>query len=585
LVNLDYLLEKYHIKLHLNKPLPHYDRIAIDVETDEQDNFVGIALCGTPGEVYYYTDFKEVLLILGQSTGLIGHNVKADIAWLRGWGVPIDTSEIYADTMIMSYVVNPTRPSQGLKDIAKDLLKMTWPTYKEMTHTLETVMVGKKNPKPKVKSVKLTLDKVPVENVAIYCGLDAVASFRLWQFFNVTMNVEQKRTFVQLEMPIYRILVDMENTGLKVDVVKLQEMSKSLRVEIGCIEVKASKELAGEIVNFRSPKQVLAAFKMLRIPAKSTDRRELGEFKDHPFVQLLDQHRGLSKLLNSYVTRMLETPTCPIMYPTFSQVSVNEDTGGYKGIRTGRLSSDYHNIPRRSEKGALLRGVFIPKNAAYQIVCGDYSQIEYVLLAHFSGEPVLIETFKRGGDVHEAAAKMLGSDSRDLGKLLNFSAVYGCHAKKVVLTASQYGVTLDEEQADELLKLYWKRLPRVASWISRVKYEARQRGGVRTLYGRFIPIPELMNENPYERWHAERQAVNYRIQGSAADIIKLAMIGVDQLDYKPILQVHDELLWESDTPETLIKYVKPVMENVVKLSVPLTVDFGYGPTWQAAKGA
>lgn len=590
--------QRYGVDLKINQSvnqLPLGQPIAIDVETDEKDKFVGIGLCWNPNEVWYFTyltpDVEQIL----EKAQIVGHNVKGDITWLVNWGIKIDFDRVIIDTMIMSYVQNATKESQGLKQLAKEYLALEWPKYREM--------VGK-------GAKKLTLDKHPIEVVANYCGMDTVATFRLWQYLAARMTPIQLNIFHNLEMPILRLLYKMETNGLLIDTKFLGELNVRFTKELSDLEAKlrelvsfhSFRDRKGNKLQFnpRSPKQVIEVchakgFKPVDRDKEthklkpSSSKKALTPYETDDFVATLFQHRGLAKLHSSYIIRIGESPTLPIVHPTISQVSVDESSDEYNGIRTGRLSSDYHNIPRRSERGALLRRLFIAPEGQ-NILCGDYSQIEYRLLAHFTKEPMLLEAFRNGVDVHDQTAKMFGITEdtfpgikpRDIGKTLNFAAIYGAQAQKISQNAK-----IDVDTAQDLLDTYWRRLRLVSRWINRVKTEARARGGVTTMAGRWIALPDIRSTNQYERWHAERQSVNFIIQGSAADIIKWAMLSCDKSGYKPILQVHDELLFniKEEDSEKAKKEVKSIMENVVNIDVPLIADFGYGKNWSDAKDA
>ena len=555
---------------------------AFDVETDEKDNFVGVAFCQSNDYVEYYSVFPSSV----PYTKLIGHNVKGDWHWMEKWGIKIPSENIYVDTMIMSYVLNSTKDSHGLKQIGKEFLNLEWPKYKEMTHVVEQRIKGKKNPKVVEVRVKKTLNQLPVEDVANYCGCDAWATFRVYKYLISRLSPTQLSIVYNLEMPILKLLFKMENQGLIIDTTYLgvldEKFSKELKALREQLETFGQQTGLFQDTPFNpaSPVQVVKLAKSRGLDIKSSDKKTLEPLKEEPFIKTLVAWRGVSKLYTGYIKRFKGLHTLPRVYPVFSQVSVDEDADTWKGIRTGRLSSDYHNIPRRSENGSLLRKLFVAQEGE-AIICGDYSQIEYRLLAHFTKEPLLLQAFKDNKDVHAETAKLFGSDDRELGKTLNFAAIYGAQTKKIAFTAK-----ITEQKAQELLDIYWRSLRRVTTWISRVKFEARQKCGVRTMCGRWIPIPNITSPNPYERWSAERQAVNYIIQGSAADIIKYAMLGVSSRGFMPILQVHDELLFNVKTEEVkkVMQEIKEIMENAIKLEVPLSVDIGYGSTWEEAKG-
>lgn len=268
------------------------------------------------------------------------------------------------------------------------------------------------------------------------------------------------------------------------------------------------------------------------------------------------------------------------IFTTYNQVT-SQGNQVETGISTGRLSSSGPNlqqIPTRTEEGKLLRELFVPEPGRV-LIDADYSQIEYRLLAHFTKEPVLVEAFKNGKDVHEETGRLLGVD-RDTGKTLNFAAIYGAQAAKIARTAK-----ITEEEAKRFLETYWRKLPSVTAWIRRVKYEASKKKGVFTLMKRWVPIDGFDSRKKYDRWGAERKAVNYLIQGSAAEIMKMAMIELRKKGFLPLLTVHDELLFEADGQGDYLEEerIKQIMESVVTLDVPLVAEVGIGGNWGNAK--
>lgn len=547
----------------LNRCIQINQIVSIDVETDEQNNFVGIAICYDENEVEYYTNLNLIKSLL-ENHKLIGHGFKFDMHMLKKWGINVHSDQMFFDTSISSYVIDSTKDSHHLKDLAKEILHMEYPTYKQM--------VGKGRN-------KRTLDKQPIEEVGKYCGCDALATWRLYKHFDKIMTTQQKSIFNNLEMPILRLLYKMEEQGINVDVPYLQKLGKEWKEELDKIESSFT-------FNTNSPKQVKEWLESKLIYTETTNKVFLNTLNDSQ-VKLLLRQRELAKLYNTYIKGLLSLSTLPKVHTRFSQTS--SKSVEMRGIRTGRLSSsspNLQNIPTRTEMGNKLRKAFIPEEGKVFLV-GDYSQIEYRLLAHFTQEPVLLQAFKENKDVHEETGRILGV-SRYLGKTLNFATIYGASPKKIASTVNTNSENkITEEQAETFLSMYWKRLPRVKSWVEKVKLEALQNKGVKTLAGRWIRIRELDSNNMYIRWHAERQAVNYIIQGSAADIIKIAMLVCDNTGYTPTLQIHDELIFELDEKIIPLDRAKNdislKMQNIVKLSVPVIVDIGVGKNWSEAK--
>ena len=553
------------------QPISLNNIVAIDIETDEADHFVGGAIYDGGKLIYYYTSATDfVAQLVGKK--LIGFNVKADLNWLRMMGHKVQSSDIYADPMIMSYVVNANRESQTLKDIAADVLKWHWPTYREM--------VGKGR-------AKQTLDKQDIERVAEYCGMDTLAAWKLYEHFNRTFNKCQRDLYENLELPVYRMLWDMEQTGIQIDLAKLEQLDKDFGAEV--IQKGARLRAYSLSWNPNSPQQTLKVLADNGIHVPKTDKPTLLPHIKHPLVADLLAYRKVMKLHSTYVTAFKALTSLPLIHTTFNQVAYDSESGDMRGIRTGRLSSNnpnLQNIPSKKKGetyGERLRELFIPRNGK-TFIDADYSQIEYRLLAHFSQEPSLVKGFHAGADVHEITGKLLvpnHPDFRKIGKTLNFASIYGAQAGKISATA---GVT--ELEAQTFLDKYWEVLPQVRRWVDRTKILARSRGGVQTMSGRWIPLPDLASKNKWKRMHAERAAVNYIIQGSAADIIKVAMLELNKAGFFPLIQVHDELIFEVDPANAKadLAKIKAIMEKVVSLSVPIIADAHIGNNWQEAKG-
>ena len=545
---MDFGPEKYGAKLHINPTnIPWGSPLAVDVETDEKDNFVGMAICYTEKEVSYFTTPQ---LWIAEAK-LITHGGKFDIAMLQKWGCDVKISQLLYDTKVLGYMMDSSKGRYGLKSLAKEHLGMEWPSYKEMVGT------GKK---------KVTLDKQPVERVAAYCGCDALATFRLYKYLIARLSKSQKQYLNEIEMPFYRSLYKMEQKGIQVNSEHLRKLDTEFQTDILELELKLKQY--GDF-NPRSPKQVVKVLKQNNVPVNSSDSRILKDFVDNEFVKLLLEFREVSKLRSTYTEPLLASPTLPRIYSYFNPTRTV----------TGRLASskpNLQNIPTRTDKGHKLRQAFCTK-PGYKLVVIDYSQIEYRLFAHFSQDPVLLEAYKNDRDVHDETAKIIGADRR-VGKTLNFAAIYGASAKRISQTGD-----IDKGRADDLLSRYWSKLSKAASWITRTKWEARKNEGVSTFFGRFIPLPNINSRNKFERFAKERQAVNYVIQGSAAEIIKKAMIELDDKGYVPILQVHDELIFEvedgrAEHDASVIKYI---MESVVQLTVALKVDVKIADNWGA----
>lgn len=605
---------KHGAELIVDGPTPSLKGpTTIDVETDEQDGFVGLALCEDGKRVYYYTSLDKVSNSIA-SLVLDGHNLKGDLHWLKKWGVNVSETNLGFDTMIASYVINPTRDSHGLKPLASSLLQMLWPTYEAMT----TRQDGKRG--------RVTLKDVPVERVARYCGMDCLATFRLKEYLWRTMSPENRRVFSQLEMPLNRLLYKMEAKGVQISLSYLDELDKEFAEKIKSIldlthsltepeiqkllvqwkaeqlkekwEVTGLKGLAkGGRLNPGSWQQKRLLLKFLGMELETTDKKTLVKYKGkHELIGLLLQHSEFAKLYNAFITAFKELPTLPIIHTTFSQVSESsDDEDDAKGLKTGRLSSKAPNlqqIPARTENGQKLRKLFIPRSQ-HTFIVADYSQIELRVAAHFSHDPILCGAFKSGKDVHDETAKALGVE-RFYGKTGNFLLAFGGYHQRLM-----DALNIDEQKAKEFFDVYWRKFAVLKLWKQRAVDLARARGGVKTLYGRWIPVANLNSPNRWIRSKAERFAISGIVQGSAADIMKLAMLECDKNGYTPLLTVHDELVFElpglncstdgagkwrdmADIEDDMSR-IESIMEDVVKLDVPLEVVIGHGPSWGNAK--
>lgn len=568
--------QSHGVTLHINEIPTLGPIVCLDIETDEKDTFVGGAVYDGGKDIYYLTDPKQFVSVV-QGKKIIGYNVKADLNWLGKMGLQVSSADIHSDPMIMAYVVNSNRTDQGLKAVASEYLNYHWPSYIDM--------VGKGRS-------KITLDKQDIDRVAEYCAMDTLATWRLHEYFCKNFNQSQRDLYTNVELPTYRILWDMECTGIALDTSKLATLDQEFGKEV--LLAETALRAYNITWNPNSPKQTLEVLRQLGVHVDDTSKPTLLTYKactlqPHPVIDQLLAYKKIKKLHSTYVVALKErTQIDNIIHTTFNQVAMQDD-GSMKGIRTGRLSSNnpnLQNIPA-SKKGETygnkLRSMFVPRQGKVFIDV-DYSQIEYRLLAHFSQDPNLVHGFNTGLDVHDVTGKLLMSghpDARKIGKTLNFASIYGAQAEKIAVTAG-----IPATLAQKFLDDYWIKLPKVLAWKNSTLLLAQSRGGVTTMSGRFIPLPDLKSRNRWKRMHAERAAINYIIQGSAADIIKVAMIELDKKGYKPLLQVHDELIFEVDPANAGMDMIdiKNIMENVVKLSVPIVADAHIGSDWNEAKG-
>ncbi len=570
--------------------------LTLDVETTELDpmaaDLAGLALAMEPGKGYYIPlghwgakeqlTLEEVRAALGPVLGDAGvakraHNVIYDLVVLKRHGMEV--RGLAFDTMIAAYLLDPGGRAFGLKNLAWRKLGVEMTSITDLIGTKEGSMA-----------------QVPVAAAASYACADVEATTRLVELLERELReYELWELFAQVEMPLVEVLVDMEMAGVALDVGYLKEMSRELHLRITALE-KEIWELAGHPFNVSSPKQLgKVLFEELGLPAKartktgySTAAGVLEELQGlHPIIELILEHRQLTKLKSTYVDAL------PLL--------VNRRTGrvhtsyNQTGTVTGRISSsdpNLQNIPIRTEIGRQVRRAFIAQEGAL-LLAADYSQVELRVLAHISQDANLLAAFQRGEDIHAStAATVLGvplsqvtSEMRRIAKTINFGLIYGM---------SDYGLVqrtgLSQEEASQFITNYFARYPGVRAYLEETKEQAREKGYVSTLLGRRRYFPELRSDSKAHagvKRAAERMAINMPIQGSAADIIKIAMIRLHRalkergLASRMTLQVHDELVLE--VPEGELKGVAPlvreVMEGAYELRAPLRVDIKVGKNW------
>jgi DNA polymerase-1 len=588
----------------LAKDLAKHKVLAVDTETTGLDNrvakLVGLCLSAAPGTGYYVpvghdeganlplADVQKALLPVLEDPArlLVFHNARYDIPILRRHGLlpgNWDAPGKIADTMIAAFLCNA-----GSREISLDDLAL-----RHFGHAMIPIeeLIGKgKNQK--------SFAETPVDKACEYGAEDADFTLRLWNVLEKDLKDKaQDSLFWTMEMPLLPVLLAMENTGIIVDVKKLKDLSVDMQKEIERLELDIHKH-AGRAFNIASPQQlqqVLFTDLGLQTGKKtktgySTDAGVLERLADeHPIVAAILEYREVTKLRSTYVETLpgLIGPDTGRVHTTYSQVIA----------ATGRLSSinpNLQNIPIRTELGRKIRGCFAAAPGKV-FLCADYSQIELRMLAHLSGDPALKEAYRQNLDIHaRTAAALYGvdeadvtSDMRRAAKVVNFGVLYGMGAHRL---AGQLKIPYAE--AKKFIDNYFATYARVDAYITETVTEGRRRGYVETISGRRRPIPELLSDNRVLRENAERIAANTPIQGSAADLIKIAMIRIHEklkngkLPCVMLLQVHDELVFEVDKEavEEAAKLVKREMEHAMELSVPLIADMGWGPNWLEAKG-
>lgn len=521
-------------------------------------------------------------LLENPATPIVGQNLKFDRNVLANHGIRLEA--IAHDTMLESYVLDSTATRHDM-----DSLALKYLSYK--TTTFEDIAGKGKN--------QLTFNQVDIEQAAHYAAEDADVTLRLHNTLwpRVVAESSLEKIYTGIEMPLIRILSDMERTGVLIDTKMLAKQGEQLAQRCEEIEQHAYK-VAGEEFNLGSPKQIQQIlFDRLGLPVvqktpkgqPSTAENVLQELAEagHELPGLILEHRSMSKLKSTYTDKL------PLM--------INPGTGRvhtsyHQAVAaTGRLSSsdpNLQNIPIRTEEGRRIRQAFIAPRG-YRIVAADYSQIELRIMAHLSADPGLLSAFAQGEDVHRAtAAEVFGvprdevtSNQRRGAKAINFGLIYGMSAFGL---AKQLGVARGEAQ--KYIDLYFSRYPGVKNYMDATRERARETGYVETVFGRRLYVPDIKASNMQRRQYAERTAINAPMQGSAADIIKRAMIATAdwlagaELDVKMIMQVHDELVFEvaQAEVEAASEGIRTHMSEAAQLDVPLEVDVGVGKNWDEA---
>jgi DNA polymerase-1 len=511
-----------------------------------------------------------------------GHNIKYDWLVLRRAGVEL--SGVSFDSMLASFVLDPGRRSHALDELARERLSLALRTYAEL--------VGR-------GKAERPFAAVPLADAARYCAADSEIVLRLHDAFLPELEDHQLvRLLETIEMPLMPVLVDMESRGVCLDLTRLGEISRAFAGELTALE-RAIHHAAGTDFNINSTPQLRhVLFEKHQLPilkktktGPSTDYEVLEQLAamGHEVPRLLIEYRELSKLKSTYVDALpgFIHPLTGRIHTSFNQT----------GAATGRLSSsdpNLQNIPVRTPRGEAIRRAFVAPPGA-MLLTADYSQIELRLLAHLSGDSAFVEAFEQGGDIHRQTAAIIFGVAQDQvtpemrarAKTINFGTIYGQGAFAL---SRQLGITQDD--AKRFIEQYFTRFAGVRAWLDRTVAEAREKGYVETLFGRRRYIPELKDRNYNIRAFGERTATNSPLQGSAADLIKIAMIRIAGalkergLASRMILQVHDELVVEvpPGEEEAATELVKRHMEGAAELRVPLVVSVGLGMNWVDAKG-
>lgn len=511
----------------------------------------------------------------------IGHDVKSDIHLLSAYGFRDISADF--DTALAAYLLNPTANSYAYDDLARDFLSEVYPSYEEV--------LGKGR-------TKIALGTLPAEERRDFCARQAEVCFRAKQVLAEKIkDNEQEKLFYEVEMPLLYVLADMEYWGMKIDRNALLDYQKKLGESIDTVSAEIYS-IAGETFNLNSPKQLgVVLFEHMGLKGGkktktgySTAADVLEKLKqDHPVIEKILEYRQLAKLKSTYADGLLAVmdDKTDKIYSTFNQTIT----------ATGRISStepNLQNIPIRLELGRELRKVFIPTSSEFCFLDADYSQIELRVLAHIAGDETLLEAFRQNQDIHRLTASQVFHVpfeevtplQRSNAKAVNFGIVYGIGAFSL---SQDLGIT--RKEAEQYIAAYFAKYPKIKEYLDRAVREATEKGYASTILNRRRAMPELQSKNFIQRSFGERVAMNMPIQGSAADIIKIAMIKVHRAlkegGYRSrlILQVHDELLIETamEEKEAVAKILQENMEQAISLSVPLDVDVHEGNSWFEAK--
>jgi len=599
--NYDLVLEESDLDIWLEK-LKASKLFAFDTETTSLDymdaELVGVSFSVTPGEAAYvpcahsYENaptqislerlLEKLKPILEDPNQLkVGQNLKYDMSVLARYDIQM--RGIAYDTMLESYVLNSVASRHNMDDLAMKYLGLS------TTHFVDIAGKGAK---------QVTFDKINLDVAGPYAAEDADITLQLHEALWPKLEKEPglKRVFEEIELPLLSILSMVERTGVLLDCDLLHTQSGELETRMREL-TKQAYELAGEEFNLGSPKQLQAIFfEKLKLPIlkktpkgqPSTAEPVLAELAlDYPLPKVIMEYRGLSKLKSTYTDQL------PLQV---NQHSGRVHTSYHQAVAaTGRLSSqdpNLQNIPIRTEQGRRVRKAFIaPKG--YQLIAADYSQIELRIMAHLSGDKGLVAAFEAGEDIHKATAaevfnvelESVKDFHRRSAKAINFGLIYGMSAFGL---ARQLNISRGDAQ--EYIDLYFERYPGVKRYMDETRVLAAQQGYVETLFGRRLYLPDITASNFQRRQGAERTAINAPMQGSAADIIKRAMISVDAwikssgLDTRVIMQVHDELVLETKQAdvESVVAGLTKIMSGAAELSVPLLVECGVADDWEAA---
>ena len=589
-----YLVESERQQQELIKRLNKEKYVAVDTENDRlgarEYPIVGLSFAVKNGQKieawYAPTDRKQVMvwreLLENPQVGKIGHNLKYDVEVLAQSGITL--GPIIFDTMVASYLLNPGSRQYGLDMLAEQELGYSCIPITDLIGT------GKQ---------QLAMSDVPLEQVAPYACEDAMVAWQLYEVFEKQMAGQGlTRVFEELEMPLIPILAEMELAGVMIDIKELEKLRKIVAERRNSLQEKIWRS-AGKEFNVNSTRQLRTVlYEELKLPIVgitrtqsgfSTAAAELDKLKGkHPIIAWLEDYREVSKLLNTYIETLpgLADKQTGRIYAKFNQTVA----------ATGRLSSsdpNLQNIPVRTDLGKEIRAAFVAE-PGMRLVKADYSQLELRVAAHIARDEKMMDAFRAGEDIHRATAawvhgveiSQVTEEQRRQAKTPNFGVLYGMGAQKFARSAD-----VSVEEARSFIERYKEQYEGITRWIDATVKQARELGFVETLLGRRRYIPEINSRAPMVRSGAERAAFNFPVQGTAADILKKAMIDLaavlrrDFVEARMVLTVHDELVCEvpEEQAEKIARVMKEIMEGAVKLDVPVEVEVAVGQNWRDVK--
>lgn len=574
------------------------ERFAFDLETTSLDpldaEIVGVAFAWEPHEAVYVpmahdTDEDhgqlELESVLDRVRPLLESDDHAKVLqhWKYEWIVlqnyDVELRGVEFDTMLMSYVLDPERNSHALDPLVRDHLDYETISYEDVAGS---------------GADQVTFDQVPIEEAIPYAAEDADLTLLLCDVLREELDETRRKLHDDVEIPLSRVLGLMERTGICIDREVLDDLSEEFEAELDELRDEID-EHAGKEVNPNSPKQLREVlFEDLGLPVQkrtktgpSTARSVLEQLSDmHPLPDLILEFRSFSKLKGTYLDAIPEL----IREDGRVHTSFNQAVAA-----TGRLSSsepNLQNIPIRTERGRQIRRAFVPTDG-YELITADYSQIELRILAHMSQDPLLLEAYREDRDVHTLTASQIfeideadvTKHQRDLGKTINYGVLYGMGSRRL---ARDFDI--EQSKASDYIERFFERYEVVDEFFEATVERAHDQGWVETMFGRRRDLPGLEGHGGQQAY-AERAAINTPVQGTAADIIKVAMIEIqDRIDagslpLNMLLQVHDELVFEADTDfaDEAVELIREEMEGVLELDVPLVVDVGTGSNWLEAK--